>query len=88
MRSSLLRCLLAAATVWSLAACATRPPASDAAATQEFQDNNDPYEPANRIGYAINDGLDTYLPGAGRAGLPVCRARARCASRCTTCCRT
>ena len=61
MRSSLLRCLLAATTVWSLAACATRPPASDVAATQEFQDNNDPYEPANRIGYAINDGLDTYL---------------------------
>ena len=61
MRTPLLRSLLAAATVWSLTACATRPPASDAAATQEYQENNDPFEPANRVGYAINDGLDTYF---------------------------
>ncbi len=57
----LLRSLLAAATVWSLSACATKPPASDAAATQEYQENNDPFEPANRVGYAIDDGLDTYV---------------------------
>lgn len=45
----------------AVAACATRPPASDVEATQEYQQNNDPYEPANRVGYAINDGLDTYI---------------------------
>ena len=53
--------LLAVIAMVGLTACATRPPASDVAATQEFNENNDPYEPANRIGYAINDGLDTYL---------------------------
>ena len=56
-----LRCLLAAATVAGLAACATKPPVTDTAATQEYQENNDPFEPANRVGYAINDGLDTYF---------------------------
>lgn len=57
----LLRSMLALATVWGLAACAIKPPASDAAATAEYLDNNDPFEPANRVGYAINDGLDTYF---------------------------
>ena len=61
MRTPLLRCLLTAATMLSLAACATKPPPTDAEALQEYQQNNDPFEPANRIGYAINDGLDTYL---------------------------
>ena len=61
MRTPLLRSLLAAATIWSVAGCATPPPASDAAATAEFRENNDPFEPANRVGYAINDGLDTYF---------------------------
>lgn len=55
------RSLLAAASLWGVAACATVPPLSDAAATAEFRENNDPFEPANRVGYAINDGLDTYL---------------------------
>ncbi|MEJ1978360.1 MAG: MlaA family lipoprotein [Acetobacteraceae bacterium] len=44
-----------------MSACATRPPASDAAATEEFNENNDPLEPANRVSFAINDGLDTYV---------------------------
>ena len=61
MRSPLLRSLLAAASVWAVAACATKPPASDAEAVKEFQENNDPFEPANRVGYAIDDGLDTYF---------------------------
>ena len=61
MPVTLLRSLLAAATVWSLVACTTKPPASDAAATQEYRENNDPFEPANRVGYAIDDGLDTYF---------------------------
>jgi phospholipid-binding lipoprotein MlaA len=61
MRSPLFRAFLAVATLSCLAACATRPPSSDAEATREFRENNDPYEPANRIGFAINDGLDTYF---------------------------
>ena len=61
MRTSLMRSLLAVALACSVAACATRPPASDPEALQEYRDNNDPYEPANRVGYAISDGLDTYV---------------------------
>ena len=61
MLSPLFRALLAAATLSCLGACATRPPASDVEATQEFNENNDPYEPANRVGFAISDGLDTYV---------------------------
>ncbi len=61
MLSPLLRTVLAAAAISCLAACATKPPASDPEALQEYRENNDPYEPANRVGYAINDGLDTYF---------------------------
>ncbi len=64
MRSAISRFLLAAtaaAPLFGLAACATRPSASDPAAVQEFNENNDPLEPANRVGYAINNGLDTYV---------------------------
>ncbi len=45
----------------SLAACATPPPASDPDAVAEFKQLNDPLEPANRVAYAINDGLDTAI---------------------------
>jgi phospholipid-binding lipoprotein MlaA len=55
------RFLVAAALTLGMAACAQRPPASDVAATQEFNDNNDPFEPANRVSYAITDGVDTYV---------------------------
>jgi phospholipid-binding lipoprotein MlaA len=55
------RLLIAAALTLGLGACAQRPPASDVAATQEFNDNNDPFEPANRVSYAITDGVDTYV---------------------------
>ncbi len=61
MPSSVLRSLLAVTLVWGLAACAARPPASDQEAVREFNENNDPYEPANRVGYAISNGLDTYI---------------------------
>ena len=56
-----LRLLLAAALTLGMAACAQRPPASDVEATQEFNENNDPFEPANRVSYAVTDGLDTYV---------------------------
>ena len=49
-----------ALAVISLTACATRPPASDVEATQEFEQTNDPLEPTNRFFYRVNDTLDTY----------------------------
>ena len=45
----------------SMSACATRPPASDVDATKDFEANNDPYEPANRFFYKVNNGLDQYV---------------------------
>jgi len=53
--------MLALTAALMLSACATRPPASDPDAMAEFQANNDPIEPANRVFYRINDGLDTYI---------------------------
>jgi len=44
----------------SLSACATRPPASDVEATQDFEQTNDPLEPTNRFFYKLDDTLDTY----------------------------
>jgi phospholipid-binding lipoprotein MlaA len=44
-----------------LAGCATPPPASDPEAVADFQQTNDPMEPANRLLYKINDGIDTVL---------------------------
>lgn len=56
-----LACLLAAAAALSsLAGCATRPPASDVEATQEFEQTNDPLEPTNRFFYKFDDTLDKY----------------------------
>jgi phospholipid-binding lipoprotein MlaA len=49
-------CLLA-----SLSGCATPPPASDPEAVADFKQLNDPLEPANRVFYAINNGIDTVL---------------------------
>jgi phospholipid-binding lipoprotein MlaA len=60
MRAALLSRLLLVAGLGSVAACATRPPASDPEAVAEFQQNNDPYEPANRFSYRVSDTLDTY----------------------------
>ena len=60
-RSGLLRPLLAAVLVFGLSACAKRPPASDVDATQEYNDNHDPFEPANRVSFAVSEGLDTYF---------------------------
>jgi phospholipid-binding lipoprotein MlaA len=44
----------------SLGACATRPPASDMEATQEFEQTNDPLEPTNRFFYDVDDKLQRY----------------------------
>ncbi len=44
-----------------LAGCATPPPADDKDAMEEFRQTNDPLEPANRVGYAINDAVDTAV---------------------------
>ena len=44
----------------ALSACATRPPASDTEATEEFNQTNDPLEPTNRFFYKVNDKLDRY----------------------------
>jgi phospholipid-binding lipoprotein MlaA len=53
--------LLAATMLTGLAACATKPPASDPAAVAAYQQTDDPLEPLNRKLYAVNDTLDTYL---------------------------
>ncbi len=45
----------------ALAGCATPPPASDPAALAEFERNNDPLEPTNRVLYRVNKGIDTVL---------------------------
>ena len=64
-----------------LAACAARPPAGDSEAQAEFRQNNDPFEPANRLSYRANTALDTAIlkpasqayayvvPGPVRGGL-------------------
>jgi phospholipid-binding lipoprotein MlaA len=57
-RPALLGAVLLAA---SFAGCATPPPASDPDALADFRQLNDPLEPANRVGYAINNGLDTVI---------------------------
>ncbi len=43
-----------------LSGCASKPPASDQEATADFQQTNDPYEPANRFSYRVSDTIDRY----------------------------
>ncbi len=45
----------------ALAGCATPPPASDPEGLAEFKQTNDPLEPANRVMYEVNTGLDTMI---------------------------
>lgn len=52
--------LLALLALAGLAACASRPPASDPEARADFDQTNDPIEPTNRFFYRVNDTLDTY----------------------------
>ncbi len=49
-----------ALAAFALAACATKPPASDVEATQDYQQTNDPLEPTNRFFYRVSDTLDRY----------------------------
>lgn len=58
---SLLAPFLAAGLLMGLTACATQPLASDKDATADYNENNDPYEPANRVFYGVTAGLDTVL---------------------------
>ena len=44
-----------------LGACAHPPPAGDAEALAEYRQVNDPLEPANRVFYSINNGIDTAV---------------------------
>lgn len=50
--------LLSAVT---LAGCATAPDPADPEAVAEFKATNDPLEPANRVIYEVNDGLDAVI---------------------------
>jgi phospholipid-binding lipoprotein MlaA len=62
MRACFRPALMAAAlAVAGLTGCATPPPASDADATADFQEANDPLEPTNRVVYAVTDGVDTVV---------------------------
>lgn len=56
-------CLFVAALGLSglVAGCATPPPANNPDAVAEFNEANDPIEPANRVFYKVNDALDTVL---------------------------
>lgn len=49
---------LALAALITLSACATRPDPLDPEAVAEFEQNNDPLEPANRVSYAVHDAID------------------------------
>jgi phospholipid-binding lipoprotein MlaA len=53
--------LLAALLALPLFGCASRPPATDAAGQTDFDQTNDPYEPANRFFYKVNDALDAVI---------------------------
>jgi len=43
-----------------LSGCAKAPPVSDTADYQAYQQQNDPWEPTNRVFYNINDKIDRY----------------------------
>lgn len=53
--------IAALAVSLSVVGCATKPPASDPEALADYKATNDPFEPTNRVFYAFNDGLLTYV---------------------------
>lgn len=52
--------LASALLLVGLAGCATRPPASEPEALEEFRANNDPIEPFNRSMYSVNNTVDRF----------------------------
>ncbi len=44
-----------------LAACATKPPASQPEELADYNERNDPLEPTNRASYAVNAALDRNI---------------------------
>jgi len=44
----------------ALSACATKPPASDPDALEEYQQTNDPLEPTNRFFFKVDNALERY----------------------------
>jgi phospholipid-binding lipoprotein MlaA len=72
------RLIFAAPVILGLAGCANRPPASDTAATQDFEQTNDPLEPTNRFFFRVNNTLDRYtFKPAAQAYVAVVPAPAR-----------
>jgi phospholipid-binding lipoprotein MlaA len=55
------RFALAFAFLSTLAACATKPPASDPIALAAYEEANDPLEPMNRAMFKVDAGLDKVL---------------------------
>lgn len=55
------RCVLSAVALCTLAACASKPPASDQAALRAYEEINDPLEPWNRAMHQLDQGLDTVI---------------------------
>ncbi|HEY8610981.1 MAG TPA: VacJ family lipoprotein, partial [Roseomonas sp.] len=45
----------------TLSGCATRPPADDPEALEEFRATNDPIEPWNRATYDVHQAIDTVV---------------------------
>ena len=61
---AVIRChllVITAVLICGLNGCATPPPASDKDALADFNETNDPLEPANRAIYAFNNGVDTVI---------------------------
>lgn len=71
----LARTACALSLLGSMAGCATPPPASDPEALADYNANNDPLEPTNRVFYKVNNGIDTVVlrpvAVAYRNGVPV-----------------
>lgn len=63
MRPPVRSCLFALPLVLmaALSGCASPPDPSDPDAVADFEATNDPLEPANRVIYEINDGIDVVL---------------------------
>lgn len=57
----LARLVAAGIVAAGLAACATRPPASNPIAVAAYEEANDPLEPFNRAMFKVDAGLDTLL---------------------------